>query len=147
MTENKPVLADPERVGMFQSTRTCSTLTVVGEAVAAASETEQIVYVERRGDEYRWSLGTKGGADPLLRISARYLGVDHQEIVIRFRTLPDGTVTLCEDPANIDVPDRWALLTLSGGITPASAAWRIRCGLGAAEQSGSSGSGLPMPPP
>jgi len=136
MTENKSVLADPERVDMFQSTRTWSTLTLVGETVAAASETEQIVYVERRGDEYRWSLGTKGGAYPLLRISARFLGVDHQGIVIRFRTLSDGTAILCEDPANIDVPDRWVLLMLSGGITAASAAWRIRSSLGAAEQSG-----------
>jgi hypothetical protein len=136
MTENTPVIADSGRVDMFQSTRTWSTLTVVGKAVAAASETEQIVYVERQGDEYRWSLATKGGAYPLLRISARFLGVDHQGIFIGFRTLSDGTAILCEDPANVDVPDRWALLKFSGRITPASAAWGIRSSLGAAQQSG-----------
>jgi len=130
MTENKPVIADPGRVDMFQSMRTWSTLTAVGKAVAAASETEQCVYVERRGDEFRWSLATKGGAYPLLRISARFLGVDHQRIFIGFRTLSDGTAILCEDPENVDVPDRWALLKLNGKITPASAAWRTWINLG-----------------
>jgi len=136
MTENKPVVAQPGRFDMFLSTRDWSTLNVVGRAVSAASETERIVYVERRGNEYRWSLATKGGGYPLLRVSARFLGVDHHRTFIGFRTLRDGTAILCEDPSNVDIPDRWALMMLTGKILPASAAFRIRSNLGASEQSG-----------
>jgi hypothetical protein len=133
MTETTPALADPERVRMIQSTRTWSTLETVARAVAAAGETEPIAYVERRADEYRWSLATKGGGYPLLRVSARFLGVDHQRIFVGFRTLPDGTAILCEDPANVEIPDRWALLELSGSATAAAVAWRIRTTLGAGD--------------
>jgi hypothetical protein len=111
-------------------------LNVVADAVAAASQTEPLVYVERRGDEYRWSLATKGGGYPLLRITARFLGVDYRRIYVGFRTLPNGAAILCEDPANIDIPDKWAVLKLSGKITPTAAAWRIRTAVGG----GSSGS-------
>jgi hypothetical protein len=115
---------------MIQSSRTWSALNVVAEAVAAASEIEPVVYVERRGDEYRWSLATTGGGYPLLRISARFLGVDYRRIYVGFRTLPNGTSILCEDPSNIDVPDKWAVLNLSGKITRMAAARTIRTAVG-----------------
>ena len=111
---------------MIQSSRTWSALNVVADAVAAASEIEPVVYVERRGDEYRWSLATKGGGYPLLRISARFLGVDYRRIYVGYRTLPNGMAILCEDPSKIDVPDKWAVLKLSGKITPTAAARQIR---------------------
>ena len=41
-----------------------SVLNVVADAVAAASQTESILYVERLGDKYRWSLATRGGGYP-----------------------------------------------------------------------------------
>jgi hypothetical protein len=129
MSDKSPKVAALARSEMIQSCRTWSELNVVTEAVAAASETEPVVYVERRGDEYRWSLATKGGGYPLLRISARFLGVDYRRIYVGFRTLPNSTAILCEDPANFDTPDKWALLKLSGKITP-TAARRIRTAVG-----------------
>jgi len=132
MTDFTPGIADPERVHMIQSSRTWSTLKTVAKAVAGAGETQPIAYVERRADEYRWSLAAKGGGYPLPRISARFLGVDHQRAYVGFRTLPDGTAILCEDPANVEVPDRWALLELGGSATAASVAWQIRTVLGGA---------------
>jgi hypothetical protein len=133
MSDESPKVAVAARVEMIQSSRTWSALKVVAEAVAAASETEQVVYVERRGGEYRWSLAAKGGGYPLLRISARFLGVDYRGIYVGFRTLPNGTAVLCEDPSNVEMPDKWTLLKLSGKITPAAAAWRIRTAVGGSD--------------
>lgn len=130
MSDENPTLAAGGRSELIQRSRTWSSLNEVAEAVAAASETEAIVYVERLGDEYRWSLATKGGGYPLLRISARFLGVDYRQIYVGFRTLPNGTAILCEDPSKFDVPDRWAVLKLSGEITPTAAARRIRSAVG-----------------
>ena len=125
MSEESPKVAAATRSEMIRSSRTWSELNVVAEAVAAASETEPVVYIERRGDKYRWSLATKGGGWPLLRISARFLGVDYRRIHIGFRTLPNGVAILCEDPSNFDVPDKGAVLKLAGEITPTEAARRI----------------------
>jgi hypothetical protein len=130
VSDERPKVAASARSEMIQSSRTWSALNVVAEAVAAASGTEPVVYVERRGDEYRWSLATKGGGYPLLRISARFLGVDYRRIYVGFRTLPNGTAILCEDPSNFDTPDKCAVLKLSGEITPTAAAQRIRKALG-----------------
>jgi hypothetical protein len=130
MSDESPNPASATHVHLVQSCRTWSALHVVAEALAAASETESIVYVERLGDLYRWSLATKGGGYPLLRITARFLDADYSRIYVGFRTLPDGTAILCEDPSNVDVPDRWKLLKLSEEITPTVAAWRIRTAVG-----------------
>ena len=130
MSDENPNPASATHVRLIQSYRTWSALHEVAEAVAAASESQSIVYVERLGDLYRWSLATKGGAYPLLRITARFLGVDYNRIYVGFRTLPNGTAILCDDPSSIDVPDRWAVLKLSGDITPTAAAWRIRTTVG-----------------
>ena len=48
----------------------------VAEAVSVATLKFHDIYVERRGDQYRWSLATKGGPYPLLRITARFLEMD-----------------------------------------------------------------------
>ena len=130
MSDDSPNLAAATRPEMIQSSRTWSALNVVADAVAAASQTEPLVYVERRGHEYRWSLATKGGGYPLLRITARFLGVDYRRIYVGFRTLPNDTAILCDDPVNIDIPDKWAVLKLSGEMTPTAAARRIRTAIG-----------------
>ena len=62
----------------------------------------------------------------LLRITARFLGVDHYTIFVGFRTLPEGTAIVCEDPSDFDVPDAWALLQLDGEVTPDSSARMIK---------------------
>jgi len=130
MTHVPVTRADASRSRMIQATRDWSDLEVVAEAVTAASSTERTVYVERLGNLYRWSLATRGGGYPLLRIVARFLGVDHYRIYVGFRTLPDGTAIVCEDPAAFDEPDSWALLHLDGCVTEASAASRIKLVLG-----------------
>jgi hypothetical protein len=66
----------------------------------------------------------------LLRITARFLGVDYNRLYVGFRTLRNGTAILCEDPSKFDVPDKWAVLKLSRQITPTAAAWRIRTTVG-----------------
>jgi len=130
MTDDAPEVADADRVKMIQSSRTWSSLNEVAEAVAAASESQPMVYVERLGDAYRWSLATKGGGYPLLRITARFLDVDYTRIYVGFRTLLNGMAILCEDPSSVEIPDKWAVLKLSGKITSTAAAWRIRTTVG-----------------
>ena len=80
------------------------------------------LYVERRADRFRWGLVHPGGGYPLLRITARFLGVDHHRIFVGFRTLPDGSALLCEDPDQVDEPDEWAILDLPLSISAGAAA-------------------------
>jgi len=110
------------RVALIRSTRTWSELGEVAKAASVASETERRIYVERRSDLYRWSLAHAGGGYPLLRTAARFLGIDHHRIYIGFRTLPDGTAILCDDPESVECPDEWALLALPAPVSPAVAA-------------------------
>jgi hypothetical protein len=118
------------RAALIQSTRTWSPIEAVAEAVSAASETMNRVYVERRSDLYRWSPAHSGGCYPLLRITALFLGADHQRIYIGFRTLPDGTSILCEDPGAVEEPDRWTLVDVSEPISNIEANEIIRLDLG-----------------
>jgi len=105
------------RVALIQSVRTWSTPEEVAKAIAVASETERHLYVERRGDAYRWSLAHKGGAYPLLRITARFLGVDYRSIFIGFRTLSNGYSVICENHDDLDEQDGWCVLELDGLIS------------------------------
>lgn len=61
---------DPERARYFRSCFEWSELWEVADAVAAATDTETLLYVERRVDQYRWSL-VAYSSYPLLRIAAR----------------------------------------------------------------------------
>ena len=113
--ENQP---DPERRRLLGSVFDPSSLDEVAEAVAAATEYEKHVYVERLDNSYRWSLTHPGGMYPLLRITARFLQVDYHRIVIGFRAVAEGVYVLCEDPANPDEPDAWAVLDFDGVAEP-----------------------------
>ena len=115
----------------LESTRTWSSIDEVAEAVAAAREAgSRQVYVEVRGDRFRWStVGNKGGY-PLLRVMARFLGVDHRRISVGFRTLDDGIAILCEDPSHVEAPDRWALVALPELVTASEARSAIVDALG-----------------
>jgi hypothetical protein len=99
-----------ERVALIQRTRTWSPLEEVALAVSVASESEHLIYVERRADLYRWSLASPGGGYPILRITARFLHVDYGRIFVGFRTLPGGMAIMCDDPNVVEVPDVWAIL-------------------------------------
>lgn len=129
MVEDSPELW----AALIQSTRMWSPIETVVEAVSTASETMNRIYVERRSDLYRWSPAHRGGCYPLLRITALFLGADHQRIYIGFRTLPDGTFILCEDPAVVEKPDRWTLLDLSEPISQIEAIELIRAELGSGQ--------------
>jgi len=113
------------RVALIQSNRTWSELDKVALAVSIASESERRIYVERRAQLYRWSLAHPGGAYPLLRIAARFLGIDYTRIYVGFRTLPDGTAIICDDPQTVEQPDAWALLTLANTVSSETAAGLI----------------------
>ena len=95
------------RVALIQSNRTWSELKEVALAVSIASESERRIYVERRAQLYRWSLAHSGGFYPLLRITARFLGIDYTDIYVGFRTLPDGTAIICDNPQVVEEPDSW----------------------------------------
>jgi hypothetical protein len=82
----------------------------VAEAVSIASEDERRIYVERVGSSWRWSLTHPGGAYPLLRITARFLRVDHRQITGGFRTVADGVCVLCPDPDEPVSADAWAVI-------------------------------------
>ncbi len=109
------------RHALIQSTRTWSSLEEVALAVAVASQSVRHLYVERRADRYRWSLACRGGGYPMLRVTARFLRVDHHRIVVGFRTLPNGLTIICADPNAIDEPDVWAVLEPATKITPQEA--------------------------
>jgi hypothetical protein len=102
-----------------------SPLADVAAAVAAATLHWKLVYVERVGDAWRWSLAGPGGFYPMLRRTASFLGVDHRRLVIAFKTLDDGNCVLA-DPARVVEPKDWALITFDGSASPGDVETRIR---------------------
>lgn len=113
---------DPERQRLVRSVFRLSPLEEVAEAISEATEKFHDFFVERRGDQYRWSFATKGGPWPLLRITARFLrmdpyflaGVGSREVgtgwcvqMVGDETEPDASVVIrFDEPTN---PDRVAL--------------------------------------
>jgi hypothetical protein len=119
-----------ERVALIQSTRSWSSLQDVALAVSVASESGHRIYVERRSDLYRWSLAHSGGGYPLLRITARFLHVDHGRIFVGFRTLPNGMAIMCDDPNVVEEPDTWAILEPTKPVSASDAVELITNSLG-----------------
>jgi hypothetical protein len=119
-----------ERVALIQSTRTWSTLSEVALAVSVANVTERRIYVERRSNLYRWSLVHPGGGYPILRITARFLGVDHCRIVVGFRMLSNGSAIMCDDPNTFQEPDVWAILEAPTPVTASEVGVLIARSLG-----------------
>lgn len=109
---------DPERQALLRSVFRSSSLETVAAAVSVATEGQQRVYVERRGDAWRWSLTHGGGSYPLLRISARFLRMDYERLANGFRTLAEGVSILVQDLGSWEPPDAWALLEFDGPATP-----------------------------
>ena len=79
-----------KRSQLIKSTGEWSTIETVAMAVSVATEFQTKVYVERLGDRYRWSLIHRGGPNPLLRITAKYLQVDYNSIIVGCREVGDG---------------------------------------------------------
>jgi len=111
--------AAPDRHALIRTAVDPAPLADVVEAVAVAITDEPRLYVERRGDRYRWSFVHAGGPYPLLRVTARFLGVDHTTITIGFVTIA-GQSILCRDPGQWTDPDDWAVVEFPEGSTPAA---------------------------
>src|ERR1700683_4051237 len=94
----------PSKAQLLRSTFDWSPLEEIALAVFVASEDESEVYVERLGDQYRWSLVHRGGPYPLLRATARFLQVDYQSIFIGLREIGDGYSALSDNPQDEPVP-------------------------------------------
>jgi hypothetical protein len=113
---------DPERARLIRSCFVPSPIEVVAEAIAAAWDAAPALYVERLGDKYRWSLAHTGGAYPLLRLTARFLRIDYQALLIGFRTVEDGYSILTMDPEEESGPDAATTLKLASPVDPDEAA-------------------------
>lgn len=99
---------NPERQRLVRSVFRPAPLEDVAEAVSVATEKFHDIYVERLGDLWRWSVATKGGAYPLLRITARYLQMDPYSLVSGYRQVAGGWfVQLVENDTE---PDVWSVL-------------------------------------
>jgi hypothetical protein len=93
------------RAQLLRSVFEWSAIEEVALAVSVASEDQSEVYVERLGDQYRWSLVHRGGPYPLLRIAANFLQVDHRTIFIGFRDVGDGYSALSDQPEASNQPE------------------------------------------
>jgi hypothetical protein len=61
----------------------------------------------------------------LLRITARFLRVDYQRLVIGFRKVSDGVFVLCRDPAVPERCDAWRVMEFEERTEPADVKERI----------------------
>jgi hypothetical protein len=120
--EDRP---DPLRQRLFRSVFEPSPLESVAEAVSVATEDERRIYVERVGSRWRWSLTHPGGPYPLLRITARFLRVDHRRITVGFRTVGDGVCVLCPDPDEPLSAGAWAVIDFDEATSSAAVKERI----------------------
>lgn len=125
---NNSSQANPSRVRLAQSTFKPAPLDEVALTVAAASEHKEDIYVERRGDLWRWSLAHSGGPYPLLRITARFLEADYTKINIECLTVGEWTI-LNSHPELTDAPDAWTIIAIDEAISTEEATDRIRAGL------------------
>ncbi len=120
----------PEAVAALCSTREYAPIDEVAAAVSLATEFPWSIYVETRQGLYRWSLAHNGGSYPLLRITARFLGVDHQRIFVGFRTLPSGEAVLFDERCDQRRSEGWRVLRFDGPTPSDVVEERIRFELG-----------------
>lgn len=121
---------DPERLRLIRCATHASPLDSVAEAVSVASEHHRILYVERDGVGWRWSLATRGGPYPLIRITAQFLRCkDHWRLVVPYRTLDNGLCVLdrSEDESRTV---SWTVLEFDAPVSPGEAVKRIFDALG-----------------
>lgn len=131
MSDAAAASPDPERARLIRSVFEPSTVEEVAEAVSVASEHERLVYVERLAAGWRWGLVHGGGPYPVLRITARFLHMNHFSLLVGCRQLEGTELSLlCADMHNPEPPLEWTLLELDGPVTAEEAADRIRRGVG-----------------
>lgn len=115
-----------KRSQLIKSTAEWSTIETVAMAVSVATEFQTQVYVERLGDRYRWSLIHRGGPYPLLRITAKYLQVDYNSIIVGCREVGDGWSGIMGTETESLEPDTWAILFFKGPTSAADLGALIR---------------------
>jgi hypothetical protein len=116
---------DPERERLFQSVFRPSPLEVVAEAVSAATGICRNIYVERRGDHYRWSLTTTGGPYPMLRMTAQFLKMDYCSLGgVGSRVVADGDCAQIVDDEHTE-PDALSVLSFDEPTTADAVRERI----------------------
>jgi len=125
---DKPVAGtwpDPDRLRLIRYATDPSSLESVAGAVSVASHGHRNLYIERGDAGWRWSLTSRGGPYPLIRITAQFLRCeDYWRLVVPFRTLDNGLCVLgLRDQDARDVS--WAVLELDGPVSPSEAAKRI----------------------
>jgi hypothetical protein len=126
MAQNLP---DPERALLSRSIFTTSSLRAVATAVSVATEHERVLYVERMARGWRWSLAHRGGAYALLRISARFLRIDHTALLIGFREL-EGYAILVGNPSRPRRPRAHAFIAFAEPTAVGEVEARILAALG-----------------
>ncbi len=121
-----------ERARLLRSVFEPSPLETVAEAVAVATREERRIYVERVAGGWRWSPTHPGGAYPLLRITARFLRVEHTSVRIGFRSPASDVFILSADPHDPEQPDAWAVIEFSAPARPDEVRERVLSELGPA---------------
>lgn len=113
------------RAKLIRSVFHPSSLEDVAQAISVASDMFHDFYVERRGDQWRWSFVTKGGPYPLLRITARFLRMDPYSLAgVGSRVIGDGfCIQIVEDDGT--EPDSWAIVVLDEYHSPQEVVARI----------------------
>jgi hypothetical protein len=127
---------DPERQRLARSMVVPSSLESVAEAVAAATEWERRIYVERLGDLWRWRLISDGGPYPLLRNTANFLRMDYRALLVGADAGPGGSSIVSTDADRNVQPDATAVIEFEGPATPAQVEKSIRQAFGS-QSSGS----------
>jgi hypothetical protein len=117
--------ADPVRFAFLEATRVPSPVDQVAAAIAAFSEYPGSVYVERFGDAWRWSPAHRGGSYPLLRVVARFMRIDHDRIMVPFRTVEDGWAVLNLEDGVAAKPDATAVVTFTEAAMPEAVKQRL----------------------
>jgi hypothetical protein len=108
----------PARERLARGIVKISPLTVVAAGIAAATEFERSLYVERFAGGFRWSMAHRGGPYPLLRVTARFLGLDHWQVMVGCGPAPVAGWSIIPRPSNAPEPIAHALLDFDGP-TPA----------------------------
>lgn len=111
------------------SIRHGAALATVAEAVAGAADAPGPIYLERRGDRYRWSLTHRGGPYPLLRETAKMLGIDYHALALPSRALEGTPLTIVAADPRLGLPEAHALLEPPIAPDPMSLADQIRAAL------------------
>lgn len=124
MSDDLADTADPLRAALIRSVFIISPLSEVAAAISVATEHERRFYVERMVRGWRWSFTAPGGGYPLLRISARFLQMNHTKLLIGFRTI-DGYAVLCKNPRSPSKPQAWAFVDFDGPTDPAGVEERL----------------------